>query len=260
MRREPGEISLRFASAFALALVLVLSPFASRADGITREAALHALLLKVDLPLSRQVFARMMASMSANAPGTFVDGIGRTGQLGPEWKAGNPQWDRAQALVAARLAREESSGGPVFAVTRLDVERALDLPWTEDDIRFIDQSLSTPLGQTLQRLLDAGIVAGFVESIERDGGVTDDMRGPFDDALKRSHTQYDDAIGAVDRLSADDPQRAERLRRLLATEDAQAMQQIGAALFRPSVRRFSSLAADVAPQVEQLAAEFRAHR
>lgn|GEM_PF-1978641 len=233
---------------------------AAHADGVSRETALRGLLQKVDLPLARQVFARIMASIGDIAPSAFVAGYGRTEQLGDDWKPGNPQWDRAQALVAARLKREEANGGPVFAVTRLDVERVLDVPWTEDDIRFIDHSIPTPLGQALLRLLDAGITAGFVETIARDGGITDETRATFNESREKARAQYVEAMTDADRLSAEDPQRAERLRRLLASEDSQAMQEFGAALFRPSIRRFSSLMVDITPQLDALVAEFRARR
>ena len=76
----------------------------------------------------------------------------------------------------------------------------------------------------------------------------------------KARAQYDAALVDANRLSMDDPQRAERVRRLLSGEDAQAMQALGALLFRPSMRRFSSLMVDLTPQLDDLVTTFRARK
>lgn len=243
-------------------MVLVLSlaaPWtATRADAIAREEALHRLIQRTEMPMSTAVMARLMADLRRVVPAAFVTQAGAAAKLGDRWQPGTPRWDRARLLVDEAIAREESVGGPVFAVTSLDVERALDVPWTEDDIAFLDASLDTPIGRAVLKLLDAAIVSGFATNAARQPGVPADTVAAFDGLAAEGRTSFGEALTEVARRTEEDRDRSRRLQELVAVQDASRGRQLGTSLIAPSMRRFSSVASAVAPQVEHLVDEARA--
>lgn len=181
-------------------------------------AALKALAARLELPLVDEAIATFSAQLRRTVPSSLVASAGRNAGFGPAWKAGEPTFDRATREVDAVLRAEEARGGPLLAIERTDLLDAVQVPWTLDDIAFIDETLPTPLGREAQRAIDAKATEQVIRTLERRVPASGDglaIRRAFDDLDRRAQMQYGDAMLTILPLRGTDPARARRLQQLV---------------------------------------------
>jgi hypothetical protein len=198
-------------------LALVLPAFAAEGQA-SRDAALRALALRLDLPLVDETVATFATQLRRTIPAAVVDAAGRNAGLGSGWAKGNPVFDDAVRRLDAALAADEVRAGPLVRIERADLLDAVDLPWTLDDIAFVGETLPTPLGREAERALDAKAAQQMIATLKRrvpavgDGLAT---RATFAGIDERANAKFGDALLMLLPLKGADPTRAVRLQRLV---------------------------------------------
>ena len=195
-----------------------------------RDASLRALAKRLDLPLVEQSVAIFSKQLRRTLPPYFVDLVGANAGLGPRWKRGDPWYDRTLREVDAALAAEEARGGPLLRLEREDLLYAVNVPWSMDDVAFVDGTLDTDLGREVQRALDAKAALQVTHTLRRriaagPGGA--ELARSFADLDARADAQYGDAVLMLLPMRATDP-RADRLQRLLESVTTAPSDAIGA--------------------------------
>src|SRR4051794_38082460 len=96
------------AATFFRALILiaaaVCAPAGHAAEPAQDQKALVAKLVdKMRAPYSTRAFDVMLADLQRNVSTQFIDGFGRGAKLSPEWRRGNPYWERAHARLMVAI-------------------------------------------------------------------------------------------------------------------------------------------------------------
>src|SRR5690348_13006542 len=105
------KVLLAAAGAPLAALALFLAPLASAlADEASRAAKMVELVENVNLPFVQRLFVTLIEETRREMPDKFVEGIGVGAKLGPNWKPGNPHYDRARDRIEARVTEIERQG------------------------------------------------------------------------------------------------------------------------------------------------------
>ncbi len=190
---------------------------ASRPADPARDAALRALAVRLKLPLLDEAVSIFSTQLRRTLPAYFVDSIGRQVGLGPQWRRGLPAYDEAVRRIDAALVADEARDGPLVTLDRADLLSAVQVPWTRDDIAFVDETLDTPLGQEAERAIDAQAARQTIATLKRRVGRDDAARvaAAFDDLEARAQAQFGDASLMLIALKGTDPARAQRLQRLV---------------------------------------------
>ena len=229
-------------------------------DGAARDAALRALADRLDLPLVEESIAIFSTQLRRTLPPYFVDLIGTNATLGPRWKRGNPWYDQTLHQVDAALADEEARGGPLLRLEHRDLLYAVNVPWTLDDISFVDGTLDTDLGREAQRAIDAKAALQVTHTLRRriaigPGGAG--LADAFADLDARANAQFGDAALMLLPMRATDPLRTERLQRLLESVTTAPSDAIGARVVDRLSRRLVDAAAAQLPTLLGNIVEFR---
>ena len=183
-----------------------------------RDAALRALAARLNLPLVDEAVAIFSRQLRRTLPAYFVDGIGDNLGLGPQWHAGNPDFDRALRQVDAALGAEEARGGPLLKLDRSDLLYAVNVPWTVDDIAFVSATLNTDLGHEAERAIDAKAAQQTIATLKRRVAIGPNGQGiaaAFADLDARALAQFGDASLMLLAMRGTDPLRTQRLQRLV---------------------------------------------
>lgn len=211
--------SRRNVVATVVCIALAPAAFVRAADAPpSRDAALRALAVRLDLPLVDEAVATFAVQLRRTIPASAVEAAGRNAGLGGGWARGNPVFDDAVRRLDAALAADEARAGPLVRIERQDLLDAVDLPWTLDDIAFVGGSLPTPIGREAERAIDAKAAQQMIETLKRRVPATGDgktIRAAFVDIDERANAKFGDAILMLLPLKATDPQRAARLQRLV---------------------------------------------
>ncbi len=193
------------------------TPNAAPSSAAIRDAALRALASRLDLPLLDETVSVFSTQLRRTLPAYFVESIGRQVGLGPQWRRGLPAYDEAVRRIDAALAEEEARNGPLVKLDRGDLLYAVQVPWTRDDIAFVDETLDTPLGHEAERAIDAQAARQTIATLKRRVAPDDAGRvaASFADLDQRAQTQFGDASLMLIALKGTDPPRARRLQRLV---------------------------------------------
>ncbi len=236
--------------AFALPAVSVAQTGMSTADA--RQAALRALAARLRLPLLDEAVSIFSTQLRRTLPAYVVDAAGRNMSLGPQWKRGNPSFDEAVREVDIALANEEARGGPLVKLERDDLLLTVNVPWTRDDIAFIDATLDTDLGREAERALDAQAARQAIATLRRRvvvGASGETTRRSFADLDATAKSQYADALLTLLAMKGADPARAERLQRLVEAVTLAPSDAIGERIVDRLSRRLLDAAAAQLPNI-----------
>ena len=262
MKQRAALPSLALMATLIAALFVALAaPISARADVPIRDAMLRTLGGKLELPLVEETVAAFARQLRGVLPALFVDAVGQGANLGPNWKRGNPWFDRALAQIDGALAAEEQRGGPLLTLARSDLLTVVDVPWTEDDIRFLIATSDTELGRQAQRAIDAKAVLQMTRTLTRrvanqPGAET--LTAPFADLELRAQTQLGDAASMLLALKGTDPARAKRLETLLNQINTGASDAYGKRVADRLSQRLLQAAAAHVPNLIAIVAGFKA--
>jgi hypothetical protein len=234
------------------------SPAASNAAA--RDSALRALATRLHLPLVDEAVAIFSTQLRRTLPAYFVNSVGQGANLGPQWRRGNPYFDSAVQQVDAALAAEETRGGPLLKLERSDLLYAVNIPWTRDEIAFVDETLATDLGHEAERALDAKAALQTIATLKRRIAAGPDGQGiaaAFADLDARAQAQFGDASLMLIALKGTDPQRAQRLQRLIESVTIAPSDAIGQRVVDRVSQRLLDAAAAQLPAVIATIANFR---
>ena len=232
-----------------------------RADATTREALLQALGKKLELPLVEETVSTFAQRLRKVLPPLFVAAIGQGANLGAGWRRGDAYFDSALAQIDGSLAAEENRGGPLLTIARGDLLTVFDVPWTEDDIRFLIATSDTELGRQAQRAIDAKAVLQMTQTLTRRVGKQPGAEGltaTFADLEVRAQTQLGDSATMLLALKGADPERAKRLETLLKQIDAKANDAYGKRLADKLSQRLLEAASAQVPNLIAIVAGFKA--
>ncbi len=222
----------------ALPGATVAQPVAS--TGTARDAALQALAARLRLPLVDEAVTIFSTQLRRTLPTYVVDSAGQNMNLGPQWKRGNPSFDEALRQVDIALANEEARGGPLLKLERQDLLLAVNVPWTRDDIAFVDATLDTDLGHEAERALDAQAARQTIATLRRRvalGAPGEAIRRSFAELDATAAAQYGDSSLTLLAMKGADPVRAQRLQRLVEGVTLAPSDAIGARLVDRMSRR-----------------------
>jgi hypothetical protein len=226
----------------------------------SRDAALRALAARLHLPLVDEAVAIFSRQLRRTLPGDFVGAVGRNIDLGPQWRRGNPYFDEAVRQVDGALAAEEARGGPLVKLERDDLLYAVDVPWSDADIAFVDQTLDTPLGAEAERAIDAKAAQQTIATLKRriaTGTTAPGIAESFADLDARAQSQFADAFLTLLALKATDARRAQRLQRLIEAVTLAPSDAIGERVAQRLSQRLFDAAAAQLPNVLGAIAGFR---
>ena len=219
---------------------------------------------KLDLPLVEETVATFSQQLRRTLPGIFINAVGEGAGLGPRWKRGNAYFDEALRQVDAALAAEEARGGPLLKLDRGDLLYAVNVPWTLDDIAFLNETAGTELGRQAQRAIDAKATLQMTSTLARQvrlnagsqpgaKSVTDAFR----DLETHARSQYADAALMLLALKGADPQRAKRLQALIEAVDTAPADALGKRLADKLSQRLLDAAAAQLPNLIAIVAGFK---
>jgi hypothetical protein len=183
-----------------------------------RDAALRGLAARLHLPLVDEAVNVFSRQLRRTLPAYFVASIGRQVNLGSGWRAGNPTFDDATRRVDAALGVEEARNGPLVRLESGDLLYAVNIPWTRDDIAFVNETLDTDLGHEAERAIDAKGAQQTIATLRSRvalGPEGDDVKRGFADVDERAQAQFGDALLMLLAQKAADPTRGQRLQRLI---------------------------------------------
>jgi len=156
----------------------------------SREERLAQWLGKTDWPNGRALLNMLRAEL----PGLFLAGVGHGAKLGPKWAPGNPHWEIAAVAVREAIQAEELRAGPVLPRDAASFARVVaTLPFTDDDIAFLDKVVETPYGRAFVELLDHILVASMAEKLIADQHVQSETK----QQLQLMRIGIRDGVGAV---------------------------------------------------------------
>ena len=196
-----------------------------------RDAALQALAARLQLPLVDEAVTIFSAQLRRTLPAYVVDATGQNMNFGPQWQRGNPSYDETVRRVDAALADEEARGGPLLKLERGDLLLVVNVPWTRDDIAFVDATHDTVLGQEAERALDAQAARQTIATLRRRvalGTPGEAIRRSFGELDAKAAAQYADATLTLLAMKGADPVRAARLQRLVEAVTLAPSDAIGA--------------------------------
>lgn len=143
---------------------------------LARQARMEQLFNAIDLPLTKQVFDQFLASLRESMITDLLTGMGTGAKLGPDWRSGNPHFERARAVVRRSLEAGEKVE-PLFNIGPRALASELRVDWTDDDIDFMLRTMQTPLGSKMLEWMDAFmapmLVREFAKSPKYAGFVND---------------------------------------------------------------------------------------
>ena len=217
--------------ALALTCVMPLASATAQTAPTARDVALQALAARLRLPLVDEVVAIFSTQLRRTLPAYVVASAGENMALGPQWQRGNSSFDKAVRQVDIALANEEARGGPLLKLEREDLLLTVNVPWTRDDIAFVDATLDTPLGHEAERALDAQAARQTIATLRRRvalGAPGEAIRRSFGTLDATAAAQYADASLMLLAMKGADPARAQRLQRLVETVTLAPSDAIGA--------------------------------
>ena len=217
-----------------------------------RDAALQALAARLRLPLVDEAVTIFSTQLRRTLPAYVVDAAGQNMDLGPQWQRGNPSYDEAVRRVDAALADEEARGGPLLKLERSDLLAAVNVPWTPDDIAFVDATHDTDLGREAERALDAQAARQTIATLRRRvtlGAPGEAIRRAFADLDAKAAAQYADASLTLLAMKGADPQRAARLQRLVQAVTLAPSDAIGARVVDRLSQRLIAAAFALLPNI-----------
>ena len=261
-------VGMRWLRALALIGLAGLLPVTGHAqtravpttNAVARDAALRALAERLDLPLVEEAVAIFAKQLRRTLPPYFVDAIGQQGNLGPQWKRGNPWFDETLRQVDAALGQDEARNGPLIRLEHSDLLYAVNIPWTQDDIAFVDRTLDTELGRQAQRAIDARAAQQTIHTLKRRIAIGPGGAGiaeAFAELDARANAQFGDASLMLLPLRATDPERTKRLQRLLESVTTAPSDAIGERLTERLGARLMEAAAAQLPNLIVNLANFR---
>lgn len=236
----------------------------AHASSASRDAALRVLANKLDLPLVEETVAIFSQQLRRTLPGIFINAVGVGAGLGPRWKRGNPYFDEALRQVDAALAAEEARGGPLLKLDRGDLLYAVDVPWTLDDIAFLNETADTELGRQAQRAIDAKAALQMAGTLTRQVRLNAGSQpgaasviDAFRDLETRAQSQYADAALMLLALKGAEPRRAKRLQALIEAVDTGPADALGKRLADKLSQRLLDAAAAQLPNLIAIVAGFK---
>jgi hypothetical protein len=255
-----AALGIAIASLLAIDAIAQTSTPSKPSDSIARDASLRALANRLDLPLVEEAVAIFSKQLRRTLPAYFVNAVGLGANLGPQWKSGNSYFDDALRQVDLTLGAEEARGGPLLRLERGDLLYAVNVPWTQADIRFLEDTIGTPLGREAQRALDANAAQQTIATLRRRvaiGAGGEGIAQAFDDLDARAQSQRADATLMLLALRGADPVRAQRLQRLVESVTNAPSDALGARLINRLSQRLLDAAAMQAPAVIATIANFK---
>lgn len=149
-----------------LAATLVLAAAPALADEAARAAKMVELIEHVNLPYVQRLFAVLIEETRREMPAKFVQGIGVGARLGPNWRSGNPHFDRARARIEVRVADSERQGR-LAAPGRREIAQSLKAAWTEADLDFLVDYVKTDSGRQLLEFMDTLMVPALRSALAK---------------------------------------------------------------------------------------------
>lgn len=235
------------------------SPPAAAPQTDARAQAIQALIARVELPYTRQLFEMMFADLRRGAAAQFLTGIGRGAQLGDGWQPGNPQWEQARDLVDQAIAAEEADGGPIFDLGREDVAAHLNVPWSAEDIAFLAATADSELGRAYASWIDLSVLPAMVTGIQKQPGYSAELTAQSVELMARARREAGPAILVLERLKRERAAEVARIEALLSRLDRSGGEEIGRAIVAKPVSRLIGAMYGVLPALHQIVEDYRQH-
>lgn len=234
-------------------------PATTVASSPARDAALLRLANALDLPMLEEAVATFSVQLRKTGPRSFLDAVGRDAGLGSAWKPGQPSYDQAARTLENALAAEEARGGPLLKLERSDLLLAVNLPWTLDDIAFIEETRPTELGKQAERAIDAKATEQLIHTLQRRVPPVEGakIREAFGELEGRAQSQYGDAILMLLPLKATDPPRAARLQKLIESVTVAPNDALGQRVVDRLTQRLVSAASAQLPALLEIVARMQ---
>ena len=249
---KSGSIIAVVVMALSCAVPVVSVAQTGTPTATARDTALRGLAARLRLPLVDEAVGIFSKQLRLTLPAYVVDAAGRNMSLGPQWKRGNPSFDEAVRQVDIALANEEARGGPLVKLERDDLLLAVNVPWTRDDIAFVDATLDTGLGHEAERALDAQAARQAIATLRRRvalGASGETTRRSFAELDATAKSQYADALLTLLAMKGADPVRAQRLQRLVEGVTLAPSDAIGERIVDRLSRRLLDAAAAQLPNI-----------
>jgi uncharacterized protein (DUF2267 family) len=217
-----------------------------------RDAALRALAARLRLPLLDEAVSIFSRQLRRTLPAYFVASVGDQANLGSAWRPGDPLFDESLRRVDAALGVEEARNGPLVKLEPGDLLLAVRVPWTRDDIAFVEATLPTDLGHEAERAIDAKAAQQTIATLRRrvaPGLAGDGIARAFADLDARAQSQFGDALLMLLAQKSADPVRAQRLQRLIETVSVEPSDAVGQRIADRLSARLLDAAAAQLPEI-----------
>lgn len=223
-----AALARRVAGALSLGMLAFIPVLASGQDA--RAAKMIELVENVNLPFVQQLFMTLIEETRREMPARFVQGIGAGAKLGPNWKPGNPHFDRARARIDAKIAESERQGR-LEPPGRREIAQALRTSWTDDDLDFLVAYVKTDNGRQMLEFMDTLMVPALRQALSQNPNAPAAF-GPRTEELARQADEHFRTVspGIVRTMQSakQETDRAMGLVKLLDSKSGQAVGQLWA--------------------------------
>jgi hypothetical protein len=243
----------------ALACALGLSCFIStaRAADIAAQIAGHAPTPCLDAvaPLETSEFLQKAAR-------TFVDAVGRGGQLSASWAPGNQYYDRAIGMALDAWHGDQRLQAILWEVSARLALQTIFQQAAPDELTYLDAFFRTPQGQVFWTyMVDGAHCAGLFQGLSTRQAVLtttqSQLASDWQARLAMTKQEFGAAFAPLSAEQKSDFGRASKLFTRLSRYDESVPPQL-----RPFAAQLQSAmaqsVASVSPQVTALASQFRA--
>ncbi len=242
---------------FALCVISSVISFAQPSrEKVKRVEAMAPLLdLKV-LPRCLQIMEKQLQTGYADI---FVKGFGNGAKLGPQWRPGNPSYDKAKRILEKAIQEEEAAQGkPIIHIDTGKVAPFLAENLTDDEIRGLTRMLKSELGQAYFRVGEAGAIPQFLKEMEKLDDISPEIQAQIDELKQNGKRLFTDSVLQVMELERKHPNDVEDFKKVMGRLNEGLGEKLGESLVSDSMSRVLSLSYDLLPQLQMIVKEFKA--
>jgi hypothetical protein len=127
-----------------------------------------------------------------------VVALGRNENLGEEWRAGNPHWERARAAIEELVQQEEARRGPLMPFDPRGMAAAVEeIGIGDQELQLLRAFLESPHGRNMIALMDHGLAAYVSEEIGKSAEFTAEGKARALELRGRVRAKFQDVLRAL---------------------------------------------------------------
>jgi len=196
------------------------------ADEAARAAKMVELIEHIDLPFVQRLFTTLIEETRREMPTKFVQGIGTGARLGPNWRSGNPHFDRARARIEVRVADSERQGR-LAAPGRREIAQSLKAAWTETDLDFLVGYVKTDAGRQLLEFMDTLMVPALRNALAKNANAPASFGARTEEIAREADERFRAVSQTFVRAMHDAKADTDRAMALVKLLDAKSGEVIG---------------------------------